>query len=320
VGFEKEHFSVRHIQQIILEDGYEIIITTDVPCHLWMRWSTQEPRIHIVPILRRGIEMHGNTYFCFTVFKDNEQEEVGDTIIHTFIKLNWPECETRYFYFTGKIDNIDVPSTTAIFSKHFTKPMICKCFTPVMDGEGGWLEKSAATWAEAWGSATGLPYESTAVIYAWARVASGPIYTCRRCALRWDTTSIPSGATIHCAHIIIFLTAYWVRGIQYLELVGGEGLGGEMNVADYGALRINDTPCAPRVAGADLLLTPRHDFALNPLGLTQIKPAGVSVLGLRIGIDVYNISPIDGANEAQLSFGGATDKKMNPLLVVCYTE
>ncbi|MBA7677640.1 hypothetical protein ES703_85900 [subsurface metagenome] len=111
-------FFILKIQQIRLADGFKIIVTTNVPCHLWMRWTVQEPRVHSKPVYRRGIQMHTDVYFCFTVYTDNEQQEPGDTIIHTFIKRDWPVCETRYFYFTGTIDGEPIPSTTAIFSKH----------------------------------------------------------------------------------------------------------------------------------------------------------------------------------------------------------
>lgn len=65
--------------------------------------------------------MHGNRYFCFTAYTDNEQEEAGDTTIHTFIKHNWPHCQTRYFYFIGTRFGLPSPSTTPVFEKHFNQ-------------------------------------------------------------------------------------------------------------------------------------------------------------------------------------------------------
>ena len=62
--------------------------------------------------------MHADKYFCFDTYTDNQQKEAGDTLIHTFIKKNWPICQTRYFYFHGTIDGAPSPSTTAIFKKH----------------------------------------------------------------------------------------------------------------------------------------------------------------------------------------------------------
>lgn len=65
--------------------------------------------------------MHGNRYFCFTVYTDNEQEEEGDTYIHTFIKHDWPDCQTRYFYFVGERFGLPSPSTSPVFEKHFSQ-------------------------------------------------------------------------------------------------------------------------------------------------------------------------------------------------------
>ena len=47
-------FSVRDIQQFIQLTGYIIVVTTDVPCHLFMRWTLQNPRTHKDPELKRG--------------------------------------------------------------------------------------------------------------------------------------------------------------------------------------------------------------------------------------------------------------------------
>ena len=118
---EKCYISVRDIQTEYIWDGFKITLITDVPSHLYMRWSINPPRIHDKPVYRRGIFMHGDRYFCFTVYQDNEQEEAGDTLSHTFIKHDWPHCSTRYFYFWGEVSGVACQSTTAIFKLHFEK-------------------------------------------------------------------------------------------------------------------------------------------------------------------------------------------------------
>ncbi|GAI25453.1 unnamed protein product, partial [marine sediment metagenome] len=57
-------------------------------------------------------------YYCFDVYHDNEQEEAGDTLTHTFIKQNWPFCQTRSFYFIGTRDRFESPSESCIFHYH----------------------------------------------------------------------------------------------------------------------------------------------------------------------------------------------------------
>ncbi|MBA7581625.1 hypothetical protein ES708_23533 [subsurface metagenome] len=118
---EKCYISVRDIQTEYLWDGFKITLISDIPSHLYMRWSIAKPRIHDKPVYRRGLFMHGDRYFCFTVYQDNEQEEAGDTLSHTFIKHDWPHCSTRYFYFWGEVSGVACQSTTAIFKLHFQK-------------------------------------------------------------------------------------------------------------------------------------------------------------------------------------------------------
>lgn len=99
-------------------DTVTITITTDFPCHLFMRWSLIPPRKHRAAVLRRGLWLMTDFYYCFDVFKDNEQEEAGDTTTHTFIKPDWPFCQTRYFYFIGSRDSLASPSESCIFEYH----------------------------------------------------------------------------------------------------------------------------------------------------------------------------------------------------------
>jgi len=112
-------FSLRGIEQTIQTTGYIIVVTTDVPCHLFMRWTLEKPRTHKDPVLRRGVYFPEAVRFCFVEYEDNEQEEAGDTLIHTFIKLDWPVCQTRYFYFWGTVAAEVSPSESPLFHKHF---------------------------------------------------------------------------------------------------------------------------------------------------------------------------------------------------------
>lgn len=110
------------IEQILTATGYKIIIQTDVPSHLWMRWTLTPPKEHLTQRTKRGLPLMLEKYYCFDVYEDNEQEEDGDTLEHTFIKEPWPVCETRYFYFHGEIAGVASKSTTTIFKKHRKEP------------------------------------------------------------------------------------------------------------------------------------------------------------------------------------------------------
>lgn len=95
-----------------------IVVTTNTLCHLFMRWTIAEPQQHKIPRLRRGLFIFDDKRFCFVAYHENEQLEPGDTLVHTFIKGNWPVCQTRWFYFIGTRAGEQQPSTSPIFKYH----------------------------------------------------------------------------------------------------------------------------------------------------------------------------------------------------------
>ncbi|MBA7663057.1 hypothetical protein ES703_71095 [subsurface metagenome] len=105
-----------------ITDGYKIFFTTDNPCHLFMRWTLVPPQQHKIPRLRRGVYLFDDKRFCFVAWHENEQQEPGDTYVHSFIKTAWPVCQTRYFYFVGTRAAEQQPSTSPIFTKHRFEP------------------------------------------------------------------------------------------------------------------------------------------------------------------------------------------------------
>ncbi|MBA7538064.1 hypothetical protein ES705_30338 [subsurface metagenome] len=131
------HISVRDIDFHPSETGVRIRVTTDVPSHLFLRLSSQTPRIHMKPSIRRGVAFAEDVRFCFTVFVDNEQDEVGDTVEHTWWEKNWPVCTTKWLYVWGSRLGEVCVSTTAPFHYHndgvspVTPPRVLKTFTTV---------------------------------------------------------------------------------------------------------------------------------------------------------------------------------------------
>lgn len=119
------------------ETGFKIIVTTDIPVHLFMRWTTTKPLTHPTELYRRGISLPNATRFCFVTWKENEQVEPGDTYTHTFIKYNWPVCQTRWFYFLGTKQAEESPSASPIFELHRTE---VKTTSLVPDGDGDIIE------------------------------------------------------------------------------------------------------------------------------------------------------------------------------------
>lgn len=119
MSFHQFHWYLKDLKYTWLSDGFQFVAYTDVPCHLYCRMTTTQPRRHALPSGRRGTYLQGDVRFCFVVYEDNEQEEDGDTLVHTFIKPSWPVCETRWFYFIGSIDGVWSVSESPIFKFHF---------------------------------------------------------------------------------------------------------------------------------------------------------------------------------------------------------
>lgn len=145
------------------EDGFIIRVTTDIPVHLFMRWTNVEPVKHAETLIRRGISLPYATRFCFVAWEENEQLEPGDTLQHTFVKPNWAVCETRWFYFIGTKQAEETPSASAIFKKHrqeIPEDTLMKTFTSIepqlfnAPGSDAWQEIDASHWVHP--LATGL--------------------------------------------------------------------------------------------------------------------------------------------------------------------
>lgn len=114
----QEHFSVRDVVFTPTDTGVQVVVETDVPCRLVCRQTDTRPQIHKKPVLRRGEWLADDVRFCFVVYTDHEQEEPGDTLIHTFIKEPWAPCATKYMYFWATIAGEVCVSTSAIFKHH----------------------------------------------------------------------------------------------------------------------------------------------------------------------------------------------------------
>lgn len=106
------------LDQPEVPECHTITVTTDIPVHLFMRWTATEPLKHPTELYRRGISLPYATRFCFVAWNEIEQEEDGDTYTHTFVLCDWLVCETRWFYFIGTKQAEESPSASPIFYYH----------------------------------------------------------------------------------------------------------------------------------------------------------------------------------------------------------
>lgn len=115
------YFAVLSVLYNVTGTGVKLTVTTDVACHLWMRWSHTPWDVHLVSEPVRGTSFSTKPYYCIVAYHDNEQEEPGDTLTHTFTKEPWEICETRYFHFWGEIGGLFCPSESCLLKYHLTE-------------------------------------------------------------------------------------------------------------------------------------------------------------------------------------------------------
>ncbi|GAI43052.1 unnamed protein product, partial [marine sediment metagenome] len=139
------------LKKALVEDAYWLQVTTNIPVHLFMRWTTTEPLTHPTELFRRGISLPTATRWCFVSWKENEQLEEGDTLVHTFYKPNWPVCETRWFYFIGMKQAEESPSASPIFWHHREPPPEKETLKILAEYATRSLFSSHATWSTSWG-------------------------------------------------------------------------------------------------------------------------------------------------------------------------
>jgi len=270
-----------------------------------MRWSTNPPWIHHIPILQRGIFLHTDIKICFTVFDDNQQEEAGDTTIHTFIKEPWPVCETRWFYFHGTIAGQPTPSTSAIFKKHRAQPPTTTTFYPDSDPEltccdgaaERWAPWPGETWAQlhtrpgTWGTA-----EATTQSVSLNSGLSTNIWRyLQRSFLLFDTSIIPPPATILDAKLRLYGytksdTDPWAQSAASI-VPSSPAINTDITAPDYQNIAntlLSDT----KILWSAWLLDDWNEFPLNAAGLAAIAKGGITKLGVRLyPWDTLNVEP-----------------------------
>lgn len=136
-----------------------LVVTTDVASHLWARVTDQQPGIHTSTIMRRGLAMPSELYFCYVAYTDIEQLEAGDTLTHTFTVPDWPFCTTRWAHLWGSMAGVTCPSTSPSLKHHNST--------------------SAPSWTiiviEPWTVQPGLPPLTTVITEPWP--ANEPAWT-----------------------------------------------------------------------------------------------------------------------------------------------
>lgn len=307
-------FSVRDIQQTIQLTGYIITVTTDVPCNLYMRWTLDKPRTHKDPVLRRGVYYPQKVRFCFVEYDDNWQEEEGDTLVHTFIKLGWPECQTRWFYFWGFIGGVLSPSESPLFEKHFKLPPMIGPF---------YLQLQATDWAyylhyyvsgQTYLTAHSAPEATTLAVsstrFCYQGYGGVNKYTIRRKPIYFDTSVIPADAFLYGAVLIV--AGYWSGTLKpNICLLNAPDLHVPPIKADYGYIRTLTTNPIYVLLPTDVALSDPLHFKIGSVGLGTINRTGITKWAFRTSDDVAVSAPTT-------SFEGVYIEPNPEILIVTY--
>lgn len=110
------------ITQATVSGGFNITLTTNRACHLYLYWTDKAPWVHNITRNERGLLVPWDAYWCYVVWTLIDQNEPGDTTTHTYSWLGWEHCQTKYFRFHGTIASNTSPSDSPIFHKHYIKP------------------------------------------------------------------------------------------------------------------------------------------------------------------------------------------------------
>jgi len=283
--------------------GFTITTISDVACHMWLRHTLVAPQKHPKPVFRRGLFIMSDARFCFVAFDDLEQNEAGDTYVHTFTWTGWESCQTRYFYFWATNSGEPMHSTSPIFSKHYLweAPPPPHIYYPdphpevtTLDGHTrvggyylGWPALVGAAGDGAMDSAQTFDVSFTSTIYTnyWGSM--------HRATLLFDLSDIPPGTPIISAQLT-FMIDSMINTFASDPAVAVYESFPDSNTTlvkqDY--QHYNDTILSDKIAYSALSLIERNQLTLNPAGLALIIPGQIAKLALReANFDAPHIDP-----------------------------
>ncbi|MBA7550193.1 hypothetical protein ES705_42701 [subsurface metagenome] len=117
-SLELQHFAVLQVSYFHSETSIVITCTTNNPCHLTCYYTDKEPLRHATSRVVRGLSLPWGAYWCFVAWNSVEQQEAGDTLIHTFEVPDWSYCQTKWLCFRGTVGGQLSPSVSALLKHH----------------------------------------------------------------------------------------------------------------------------------------------------------------------------------------------------------
>lgn len=300
------HWYIVTIEQTMTAHGYQIVVTTNQPAHLTLRWTSTVPQKHFLPIMRRGATVGTLIDQCFVAYTDVPQDEPGDTLVHTFFIEPWPVCEWRWFYFWGTVAGKASPSLSPIYEKHRVEPTYGPPQTADFKPQPGISDTAIdahcravagpdGSWASIHGATYSTPINDYYVIQAGVYAGNTPdTWTWLwRGIISVDLSTIPPGSLFEAAA----LHTTKQQNYRNFDLVPSYALfpaapddPGHIVSGDYA--RVGATPLTLALDYNEIAATYRPIFIFNSDGLDYLQGGRVNSLSLRnANWDAPNIEP-----------------------------
>ncbi|MBA7571995.1 hypothetical protein ES708_13769 [subsurface metagenome] len=277
------------INQELVVGGYTIVLTTDVPCHLWLFWTDKVPWVHRTSTIERGLAVPWHSYWCFVVWHLIAQDEPGDTTTHTFQWPGWVNCQTKYFRFHGDIAGKTSPSDSPIFRKHYAMPDTEEHYFNSDADDGYMIVANKADWA----TVRAVTHaDATRSAYTFMRATCrADLWGTDRAYLFFPTHTIPPGSTVVGAKLKFWPYVKGEGDAGYQTLYVTRAIGSKpMDTWDWPAQTL-EVDIGGEIAYANIDLNEYNTITLNPTGLTFVIPGDWTKLCIRNRSDVKNLEP-----------------------------
>lgn len=327
------YWAVLSIEYTVTATGVELRVKTNHACHMWMRFTLENPWVHIITKDERGVPLGKDIRTCFVAYHSNEQEEGGDTIFHTFTKEPWPHCETRWFYFYATVTGEFSPSESAVFHYHrvyVPEPVTVEFHpdahpeTSSVDGYASAVKVPTVLWAAIHGDTGTAADDSDILMYVELRSSSrvNKWYKIHRIIITFDTSSIPVGATILSAKLELHLGDDLLRlaPIAINVFASDPIANNALESQDYS--RTFNVPCSTEIPLPDDSNYRWETFEFLEACLYFIIKAGITKLAIRESwYDAPNNTPtwyISGYAYAFIHTAETPGPYLGPKLIVTY--
>ena len=92
----KPRWTILSIETEAKTHSYDITVVTDIRVHLWLQHASGYRSVRLLFVASRGYSFKCHPTFKFWPAGSIEQEEAGDTLIHTF-KLQYDDFRSRFY-------------------------------------------------------------------------------------------------------------------------------------------------------------------------------------------------------------------------------